>query len=243
MNDTLRRTLAALVALTVVGAGAFGAATAASNGSLLASPDAAGETSTHTVTVTVGNASAGSWNGLTVDYSASDADASEVGSADVETVGIDRDADANDDAIDVNVSDDLSSVQTSNNGETLTVKFGGSYELNAGDEVVVTYSGVQNPEEAGEYTVPLDLNPQSSGGDAQAVYSVTSADGDGGTQTTSDGGDSDTTTDSDESDSTTESAGGDGDDGSGESGGSVPGFGVAVALIALVGAALLAVRE
>jgi PGF-CTERM protein len=234
MTGTLRRALAALVALTVVGAGAIGAVAAASNGSLSASPAAAGETSTHTATVTVGDAATGSWNGLAVDYAAAGADVSEVGSEDIATVGIDRGDDSSGDTIDVNVADDLSDVTASNNGETLTLKFGGSYELNAGDEVVVVYEGVENPD-AGEYTVPLDVNPQSSGGEAEATLAVGS--GDDSTTTAADGGD-DTTTAADGDDGADNEA----DDG-GSSGGSVPGFGAGAALAAVLGAALLALRN
>lgn len=240
----------ALVALSVATVGAVGAATAtASNGSLSTSPAAPGETATHTATVTVVNESTGSWNGLAVDYADADADVSEVGTEDVATVGIDRDDDASGATVDVNVSDDLSSVQTSNNGETLTVQFGGSYQLDAGDEVVVAFEDVQNPSETGDYSVPLDVNPQSSGGETSATLAI-DGDSDGTTadDETTDGDtetETETETDGDESGDAGdgESGGEDGDSGGDSSGSSVPGFGVGLTLAAVIGAALLAVRE
>lgn len=236
MTDSLRRALAVLVALTVVGAGAIGAATAASNGSLSASPASPGEMSTHTATVTVGDSATGSLNGFALDYTTADAtfDASDVGVEDVTTVGIDRGDDSSGTATDVDVSDDLSGVTVSNNGGTLTVQFGGSYSLNAGDEVVVVVESVENADAAGEYTVNLDVNPQSSGGETTADLTLGSMDGDETTTTGSDG-------DNEEGDSDDDAASGSDDGGS--SGSSVPGFGVSAALAAVLGAAMLALRN
>jgi len=227
--------LALVLALSVVA----GTAVAASNASIAADDTAPGTTTTHTVTVTVGDASAGSWNGLAANYSDTGADLGNVGQGDVTKIGIDRDDDESGATIDTDVSDDLSSAGATNDGETLRIGLGGSYELNAGDEIVVVYEDAENPSEAGDYDVGMDVNYQSSGGEATASLAVGSSDdststSDGDTATTSgddsDGADDDSTADETTADETTA------DDGSG----STPGFGVAAATAALAALALLA---
>ncbi|MEE6211478.1 hypothetical protein U3A55_15125 [Salarchaeum sp. III] len=252
MKNT-RSLVAALLALTVV-AGAFtGGVAAASAASLTANPSAAGATAQHTATLTAGSTvDTSSWNGFQVNYQGSGADASNVSVEDVAAIGIDRGDNQTGDAVDVNVSDDLASVSSSNNGATLTFDLGGSYSLYEGDEVVVVYEDVANPDQAGSYNVTLDINPQSSGSQATATFDVadtqqstttqTTTSGDTTTQTTAD----DTTTESTTTqsadtttmseDTTTES------DDSGSSG-STPGFGLGVGLLAVTGAAFLALRD
>lgn len=172
MTRTIR---SVALAVLIVASVCTGAAMAASDGSIDASPDDPGATATHTVTTTVGDASAGSWTGFAVNYQGTGADVSGVSTDDVVTVGIDRDDDASGSTVDVNVSDDLSSVSSSNNGATLTVGFGGSYSLDAGDEVVVVYENVQNPGDADSYDVGLDINYQSSGGETTATLTISDA--------------------------------------------------------------------
>jgi len=179
----------------------------------------------------VGSDATGSLNGLQVDYSDSGADISNVGVENVRTVGIDRDDDADGATIDEDVSNDLESAQGSNNGETLTLQFGGSYDLNEGDEIVVVYENVQNPE-AGDYTVGLDINPQSSGGETEASLSIGSSDSSGDDTT-----DGDTATEGDDA-----SAGGDAE-AEGDASVSAPGFGAGLTVLALLGAAFVAVRR
>lgn len=138
-------------------------------------PPTAGETSTHTVTANV-QSGGSSLNGVTVDYSNSDADISNVGMEDVVAVGIDEGDDSSGDTVDVDVSDDLSSVDASNNGAEVTFGFDGSYSLETGDEVVVVYEDVQNPTDTSETQVPVEINPQSSGNAATAsLYTTDSA--------------------------------------------------------------------
>jgi PGF-CTERM protein len=190
------------------------------------------------VTVTGGSETAGdSWNGLLVNYSETGTDVSNVGQNDVERMGIDRGDDSPGATVDVNVSDDLSSVSGSENGTVLTVGLGGNYDLQEGDEVVVVYGDAQNPPEA-VYDVPVDVNPQSTGGTAVAEMPVlgsidfTTTETTPNTDTTSEttaGG----TTPTDTATPTTESAQ------TAES----PGFGTAMALLALVGAAALLARR
>lgn len=125
-----------------------------------------------------------------------------VGTDDVATVGIDENDDAEGTPVEKNVSDDLSAASASNNGETVTFVFGGSYSLDAGDEVVV-FENVQNAD-AGEYEVRLAINPQSSGGSGTATL---------------------TREDTESTDA------------------SAPGFGVALTVLALFGAAFVATRQ
>jgi PGF-CTERM protein len=207
-------------------AGAFtGGAVAASDGSVEAEPSTPGETAQHVVTV--GDDSAGSLTGLEVDYSGSGIDLNNVSQSDVVKIGIDRDDDADGRETDENANDDIDSVSASNDGETLTIDTGGSYSIESGDEVVVVIAGVRNPP-AGEYDVTLDVNPQSSGGETTATLTVeaSGADDDG------------TATDSDD-----DSMDDDSDDSDGETTTSTPGFGVTVAVLALIGTALLITRR
>lgn len=243
MNIASRRgLLAALLALTVIG-GTATVATAASAGSITAEPADPGATSTHTVTVTAGSATAGSLNGIAIDYGNAGADVSNVGQANIKKIGIDRGDDESGTTIDVNVSDDVSDVKITNEGTLLTVKLGGSYSLNASDEVVVVYSGVTNPSSSGSYTVPLDVNPQSSGGQADSTLKIGSTEE---TTTTTTTEETTTTT------TTTEETEQSGEDTTTESGSesqqettttSSPGFGAAAALVALAGVTFLALRE
>lgn len=245
---------ALVVGMAVFGAVAFaGPAAAASNGSISADPADAGATSTHTVTLTAGDATAGSWNGLAIDYSGSDAtfDASNVEMDHLELIRIDRGDDQSGTTGDVDVRDDVSSIDSSNNGETLVVSLGGSYELNAGDEVILVVDNVVNADADGQYEVGLDINPQSSGGEGTAMLSIGQS-GDDSTDDTTTESDSDTTTESDDgsddsdADTTTESDGSSGDSDTEstttESGGT-PGFGVGAALLALLAAGALLTRR
>jgi len=255
MNSTLSRgTLAALLALVVVG-GATGLAAAAGTATISADPATPGSTSTHTVTETVGsNVASASWTGYSVDYSDSGADLSDVTTADVQTIGIDRGNDGSGATIDVNVSDDLDGVSASNGGQTLTLDLGGAYSLNESDQVVVVYGNATNPDSTGDYNVSVDINPQSSGGEATATLSVSDADtttsstsetssatsssttSSSTTMSSSTTSSSSTTMSSSSSSSTTSS------ESSSTSSGSSPGFGVGVSIVALAGAALLARR-
>jgi PGF-CTERM protein len=199
--------------------------------SVNADPAEPSTNATHTTIATVDNETAGdSWNGLVVDYSGTGTNVSGVGQNDVVKIGIDRGGDASNDTVDVNVSDDLSSVDASNDGETLTVGLGGNYDLQYGDEVVVVYEDVQNPSE-GIYQVPLDVNHQSSGGTGTAPLVLLTDDQTTETATpntetvteTSKSPDSPTTT----AESTPSTS---------------PGFGTIAAIVALAAAALLARR-
>lgn len=223
MNVSLSRRSSVLLLALVALAASAGVTAAASGASLNAAPDDPRVTSTHTATITVGQATgSSSLNGLSVDYQGTGADVSDVDKADVVTVGVDRGDDESGSTVDVTVRNDLESVDISNGGRTLTAGFGGSYTLQEGDEVVIVYEGVKNPK-AGTYDVPMNVNPQSSGGNATAVLSIGSSSSDGGSSA-----DSGSDSDADSGGSTTAQS---------------PGFGVLAAAFALVGAAFLARRR
>ena len=69
------------------------------------------------------------------------------------------------------VADDIGGVGASNNGETLNIRLQGNYGVFAGDHVVVSYSGVTNPD-AGEYEIVFTLNPQSDGTQSSDTLSI-----------------------------------------------------------------------
>lgn len=236
MTGTIR---SVVLAVLIVASAFTGAAMAASNGSISAEPSDPGATATHTVTTTVGDASAGSWNGLKVNYQGTGADVSGVAKADIVKVGIDRDDDASGTTIDVNVSDDVSSVSSSNNGETLSIGLGGSYSIKSGDELVVVYKNAKNPD-AGSHDVSIDINYQSSGGETTATLKIgdttatetatpTETETATETATETEGKAAEGTETATPTEKKTEQKG--------------PGFGVAVSVIALLGAALLASRR
>ncbi len=237
--------VALVVGMAVFGTAAFaGSAAAASNGSISADPADPGATSTHTVTLTAGSATAGSWNGLEIDYSGADAtfDASNVEMENLELIRIDRADDQPGTNGDVDVREDVSSITTSNNGETLRVALGGSFELNAGDEVLLVVDNVVNADAGGQYEVGLDINPQSSGGEGTAMLTI----GDAANEDSTTAAEDSTTAADDEStteDTESTTAAEDNESTTSESGGT-PGFGVGAALAALLAAgALLARRD
>jgi hypothetical protein len=59
------------------------------------------------------------------------------------------------------VSDDLDSTSTSNNGTSLRLDFGGDYDVSADDTLALELADVSEPE--GTYTVEVVVNPQSGG--------------------------------------------------------------------------------
>jgi PGF-CTERM protein len=141
-----RQTGVVLVAMGVLAAAFTGGALAASDASVSVDPAEPGETATHTVMVTVGDASAGSWNGLEVDYADSGSDVSDVGRDDITTIGIDDDGDDANETIDREVGMHVESVSASNGGTLLTVSLDGSDGIEAGDELVVVYENARNPD-------------------------------------------------------------------------------------------------
>ena len=197
-----------VAAAVLLGAGA-GTVLAATDASITADPADPETTATHTVTVTVGEAAAGSLAGLSVDYGDSGADVSDVDRADLTRVGIDRDADAMGAETDEEVGTSVTDVSAGADGATLTVSLDGSVSVSAGDEVVLVYEDVTNPE-AGEWDVAVDVTPGESGGTATATLTVGASMGDStnGTETGMDGTMNETETTMDGSTNGTETADG-----------------------------------
>jgi hypothetical protein len=182
-RNSLRTLGVVIVVLTSVAAAGPLVASAATDGDIAADPATPGADATHSVTVTVdGDAAGSSWNSLVVDYGESGADVSNVGQGDVVTVGIDRGDDSSGTAVDESVAADVSSVSASDDGTTLTVGFGGNFQLQQGDELVVVYEDAQNPSSTGDYPVEVTVNAQSAATTTDASLSIESAGG-------SDGGD------------------------------------------------------
>ncbi|MBX0323945.1 hypothetical protein EGH21_12980 [Halomicroarcula sp. F13] len=181
MSDTSRlRQFGVTVAVVVslVAAGPL-VASAATDGSIVADPATPDSTAAHTATVTVdGDAVGSSLNSLAVSYGESGTDISNVGQGDVRVVGIDRGDDADGASVDESVADDVSSVGASDDGSTLTVGFGGNYQLQQGDEVVLVFEDTQNPASAGDYPVELTVNAQSAGTTTDASLAVAESAGD-----------------------------------------------------------------
>lgn len=119
---------------------------------------------THAVVFTVGSdaESAGeSLENLVVDYVPGDhpADVSNVDPDAVQWIGVDRDGDA----VGTRVDDEatVTEVSARGDGSTLRVETAGDLQLSAGDEVIVVYRGVQNPQDQGapsESEVSVTLN-------------------------------------------------------------------------------------
>ncbi|MCT9095843.1 hypothetical protein [Haloarchaeobius sp. HME9146] len=192
MVRTTRRQTLALAASTVPLVGVTATVSGAQNATIEADPDTPDAVSTHKVTVTVdGDATGSSWNSLVVDYSETDADISDVGQDDLVTAGIDRGDDADGATVDTDATADVSSVDSSNDGKTLTVGLGGNYSLQAGDELVVTVGDVSNPGEAGNAPVGVTVNAQSAAETATATLTIgqsSDADDDDGDESGTGGG-------------------------------------------------------
>ena len=259
-----RNTSLAVLLAVVVATSALAAPAVAADSSITADPDEANAQSTHTVRAEVGTSiNDSSLTGVDIDYSATsqNGDVEDVGESDIEEMYIERA-----DGSRTDVADDVDGVGASNNGETLNIRLQGNYDVFAGDHVVVSYSGVTNPD-AGEYEIVFTLNPQSDGTQSSDTLSIaeetsstptptptpTEADDtpidDDATPTPTETAtptddaptltETATPTEADDDTATatpTDEAGGD----DGGSDGDGAGFGAALAAVALLGAALLA---
>jgi len=111
-------------------------------------------------------------------------------------------------------------------------------EATVGDEFSVTLEGLEEDDSATGNVV------EDAGGEDETT--TTTEDDETTTtedETTTTTEDETTTTEEPDETTTTEAPADDGGDDGGESGGSIPGFGVGIALVAILGAALLALRE
>jgi len=177
-NSTTPRTLflVVLVALALGGATvtATGMLTTTSHGPTVdATPsDPNDADATHAVTMPLGSDAgvAGQpFDDLVVDYSLAQptADVSNVGTVDIERIGIDR----GDDAVGTRIDDTASVTEVSAfaDGKALRLGLAGNLTLQSGDEVVVVLQGVQNPQNAGNASVEITVNSQSAATSANAT--------------------------------------------------------------------------
>lgn len=124
---------------------------------------------THAVVFTVGSeaGSAGApLENLVVDYEPGEqpADASNVDPDAVQWIGVDRDGDA----VGTRVDDEatVTEVDAEGDGHTLRVETAGDLRVSAGDEVVLVYREVQNPQDQGapvDSEVSVTLNEEGAG--------------------------------------------------------------------------------
>lgn len=241
-----RNTSLAVLLAVVVATSALAVPAVAADSSIAADPDEANAQSTHTVRAEVGTSiNDSSLTGVDIDYSATsqNGDIEDVGESDIEEMYIERA-----DGSRTDVADDVGGVGASNNGETLNIRLQGNYDVFAGDHVIVSYSGVTNPD-AGKYEIVFTLNPQSDGTQSSDTLSIAENTSSTPTPTPTPTPTDDTPTPTETATPTetdddtptatpTDEAGGD----DGGSDGDSPGFGAALAAVALLGAALLARR-
>lgn len=207
----------------------------AGNASIVATPAAAGASANYTVTIPVDEGSAGNLSAVSVDYTGSNATVS-LGPSMVTAANVSGE----------NVSGNVTSAGLGAAGESALISFDGTRTVEAGDTVTLTFGGITNPTEAGEYEVGMDVNPENGSGATNATLSITEATETTGTAATATtGGETaagSETTAGDETAAGTDGGAGTNASGQGtEAGG--PGFGIAVAVVALLGAALLATRR
>lgn len=137
---------------------------------LTVDPAEPGATAMYTIMVTVGeDADSDSLNDLVCDSQGTGVDVSNVDKEDVHATLECED-----------VTDDLDEVDD-DDGETLTLGFGGSYSLKAGDKLRVVIDCVQNPDEAGEYEALITLNSQSAAQTCPATVPITDGEDEDGT--------------------------------------------------------------
>lgn len=134
---------------------------AAGGATVWANPNTAGATSTHTAKLVVsGDSDIHDFDYIRVDYSAEESatTVNNVDKADIITFGVDTDGDGQ---IDKSLKKGDWKVSHGGSGHTLRVRnqdWDG--KLEAGDVIIVRFSGVQNPSEDGTYVVDVSLNSQ-----------------------------------------------------------------------------------
>ncbi|WP_256686728.1 beta strand repeat-containing protein [Halococcus qingdaonensis] len=210
--------------------GSGSAAATNGNASITADPSAAGNESTnHTASIVAGPNATGNLSELTIDYGESNASIGLVGgSISTATLG------------GQSIVNNTTAPTIGAQGQNLTIGFDGTISVSEGDRLNMTYGGVTNPPEAGNYTVSMTLNNGSVRNATleitESTASATTAGGGADTAAT-DGGATTATGDETAAGTADETGGGQAT----EAGG--PGFGIAVAIVALLGAALLATRR
>jgi PGF-CTERM protein len=207
------------------------AAATSGNASITAVPSGAGnESASHNVSIVAGSNATGNLSELTINYRQSNASIGLVGGS-IYTATLGGQS----------VVNNTTAPTIGANGRNLTIGFDGTINVSEGDRLNMSYGGVTNPPEAGTYTVSMTLN---NGSVRNATLEITES-----TAPATTAGGAGAGTAATESGATTatggETAAGTADETGGgqatEAGG--PGFGIAVAVVALLGAALLATRR
>lgn len=131
-----------------------------------------GETTEMTLDITAGtNEGGSSLNGIQFgSENADEFDFSNVGVEDVSTLVITNTTEGTT----TNITDDLNSVSSSNSGQDVTVDLGGSYQIQEGEIVQITFGDVQNPDSTGTYGVDATLNPQTDTTPGVTTIEITS---------------------------------------------------------------------
>ncbi len=118
------------------------------NVSIVVEPSAANASANHTVSaVVMGENATGNLTEVTVNYGESNASFGLVLSSLFSVTAGDTDATAN-----------ATAATYGPNGQNLTIGFDESIEVSEGDQIMMTYGGVTNPPEAGNYTVGVAVN-------------------------------------------------------------------------------------
>lgn len=226
-----------LLAALVVLAAATGTAMGAWNGQVMASDNTPGaEDVTYTFIATVGNDLDGVQlhnDSILINFQYADIRTGEITPQDINLVAIDRRGDFEGTQFNILLTPIVDTVTSENTGRSVAIRLNASVDdtaTNAGvvaadtevlenDEVIVQIGNLTNPA-AGDYPIRMDLSMKNSGGEATGMLNIQPE------QTTV----QNTQTTSTEAPTTT----------SGEDG---PGFTVAIAAIALLAAALIAVRR
>jgi PGF-CTERM protein len=227
--------LAALVVLAAV----TGTAMGAWNGQVMVDDNSPGaEDVTYTFVATVGDDFAGHTlhnDSIVINFQYADLRTDDISAADVDLVAIDRRGDFAGGNFNILLTPIVESVTSTNTERSVAIRLNASVDdtpQNAGvlasdteimenDEVVVQISNMTNPD-AGEYPINIDLSQKQSGGQVTGMLNV-----EGEQMTETEDPRLHTHTSVEETTS--------GDDG--------PGFTVAIAALALLAAALIAVRR
>lgn len=209
------------------------AATADGNTTITAVPSAPNTSANYTVSTVVGANATGNLSELTVNYGESNASIGLVGGSIFSATLAGE-----------SVINNTTAPTIGAEGRNLTIGFDGTVTVSEGDRLNISYGGVTNPPEPGTYTVGITLNNGSVRNatlevtESTAPATTTTGGGAAGTGTTSAG----TAAGTAGGETAAGTAGGTNGSGQGtEAGG--PGFGIAVAVVALLGAALLATRR
>lgn len=110
----------------------------------------------HTTVVTVDGAAGTTLDSITVDYPKDEVDHSTSQHEEIVTIGVDTDDDG--DLEETFDEDDVSGVGLNDDDSRLEITFDTAYTLSTDDRVQVRYEGAENPDNAGEYDVSVELN-------------------------------------------------------------------------------------